>query len=152
MEVETLPFGAQRTFSVYLCQKKIEQFMVIKYLRLANIRERKMISAKGARIHGIKWPQMEWRYRWRGAVLQQGLEKERVLTGLKTEPGTNGTAAESPENRWHLDKEQGGTFCSAGLLTGEENGISCISCIPAFPSLLTSLHPTTTKNLMAGWH
>lgn len=90
--------GAQRIFSVYLCQKKIEQFMGVKYLR-----ERKTISDKGAKLHGINWPQMDLRYRWRRAVLQQGLEKERVLTGLKTEPGTNGSAAESPENRWHLD-------------------------------------------------
>lgn len=56
MEVGTLPFGAQRMFNVYLCQKKIEQFMVDKYLRLANTRERKIISDKGARINGINWP------------------------------------------------------------------------------------------------
>lgn len=51
MEVETLPFGALRMFSIYLCQKKMEQFMAVK-----NLRERKTISDKGARIHGIKWP------------------------------------------------------------------------------------------------
>lgn len=54
MEVETFPSGAQRMFSVYLCQKNIEQFMAVKYLRLANSRERKTISDKGIRIHGIK--------------------------------------------------------------------------------------------------
>lgn len=56
MEVETFPFGAQRMFYVYPCQKKIEQFMVVKYLRLANTRERKTISDKGARINGINGP------------------------------------------------------------------------------------------------
>lgn len=48
--METLPFGAQRIFSVYLCQK-IEQLMGVKYLR-----ERKTISDKGVKLHGINWP------------------------------------------------------------------------------------------------
>lgn len=91
---------------------------------------------------------MDVRCRWRRAVLQQGLEKERVLTGLKTEPGTHGTAAEAPENRWHLEQEQEEPSALLGSNCGGEMGF------PAFPAsqlFQPCSHPCIPQRPRAWW-